>query len=89
MSNRTVPAAAEGLPERDFTGLEPFICDTALAVAAAKTFISDRLAGQRDDPIGVRMTTVEAELVEFMLMQAESFAQTAQTEFYAMLEASR
>lgn len=136
MSNRTVPAAAEGLPASTLTpavpdavagparirallaegnakqidpatfdspetdakpstfgrlsDLEPFIGDAVLAIRAACSGVSDRLSGQYEQEGSfISLTKREAEVVEFLLMQAVRLADEAQSEFYVALRASQ
>lgn len=92
MSNRTVQAAAEGLPKRDFGDLENAISDARMYAELAD-YVAARAAGG-DDASGdrssiVRSTAWERDLMLFATSRARIAADAAMAAFDAFVEAGR
>ncbi|WP_416356324.1 hypothetical protein ACLNGM_20175 [Aureimonas phyllosphaerae] len=92
MSNRTVQAAAEGMPRRDLGDLENAISNARMSAKLAD-YVTARATGADNacgDPSAiVRTTAWERDLVLFATSQASIAADAAMAAFDAFVEAGR
>lgn len=89
MSNRTVQAAAEGMPKRDYGALESALSDAHMA-AHLTVYVAERaLPDDSGASSLVKTTTWERDLLLFAADQAKEAAGNALDELAAFLETAR
>jgi len=83
MTNRTVPAAAEGMPKPDYPALEGVISD-AMMFAKLADYVASEVLG---DPVAesgcIRVMTWERDILLFVTLQAKLAAEKASSDFFA------